>query len=148
MAAPACNSDDGNPAIFVGTFLQDGSAVALCEDCLPQFCVAVAAQTQGIEVEALAAAVVALAAESDDTEPEAPQEVAYPPHDTTHGAPTDEPPPPAPADEDPGAGWDVTSPPQATGLTSNGSAAPGTAGVPDDGEPPPKTTRKPRTPAQ
>ena len=148
MARPACNSDDGNPAIFVGTFLSDGSAVALCEDCLPQFCVAVAAQTQGIDVEKLAAAVVALAGEEIDPAPRDPAEVAYPPHDVTHGAPSDEPPAPAPADDDQEAGWDMTVPPPPTGLTSNGSAAPGTADAPGDSGPPPKPTRKPRTPAE
>lgn len=100
MAGPACMSDDGNAAVFVGTFLQDGSSVALCNDCLPQFMVAVLAQMEGIEIEALAAEIVRLAGNQPDDPAAAASEVAYPPHMTTEGAPTDEPPEPAPADTD------------------------------------------------
>lgn len=100
MAGPACMSNDDNGAVFVGTFLQDGSSVALCNDCLPQFMVAVLAQMEGIEIEALAAEIVRLAGNQPDDPAAAAAEVAYPPHDTSHGAPTDEPPAPAPADTD------------------------------------------------
>ena len=100
MAGPACMSDDGNAAVFVGTFLQDGSSVALCNDCLPQFMVAVLAQTEGIEIEALTAEIIRLAGNEPGDPAAAAAEVAYPPHMTTEGAPTDEPPAPAPADTD------------------------------------------------
>lgn len=148
MAAPACNSDDGNQAIFVGTFLTDGSAVALCEDCLPQFCTAIVAQTQGIEIAELAAAITALIGAETGAVPGEPQEVAYPPHQVSHGAPSDQPPAEQPADDDQEAGWDVTRPPKPTGLTSNGSAVPGTANAPDGNASPPARPRKNRTPAE
>ncbi len=35
---PACQNDDGNLAIFIGTNLDTGSTVTLCPPCLLQFC--------------------------------------------------------------------------------------------------------------
>lgn len=34
MANPPCMSNDGRPAVFVGTMLETGDAVALCDECL------------------------------------------------------------------------------------------------------------------
>lgn len=78
MALPACMSDDGNPAVFIGTFLENGDSVQLCEDCLPQFAVAVAAQMTGIEVQELAGIVARLQAGEVEDPAAAAAEVAAP----------------------------------------------------------------------
>jgi len=49
MAAPACMSDDGNPAVFVGTMLQTGDAVALCDECLVMWSAALLQQMTGVD---------------------------------------------------------------------------------------------------
>lgn len=41
MAGPPCMSGDGNPAVFVGTMLQSGDAVALCDECMVPWLAAV-----------------------------------------------------------------------------------------------------------
>lgn len=139
MAAPACMSDDGNPAIFVGTFLQNGDAVALCEDCLPQFAVAIAAQMTGIEVEQLAGIVAHLAAGDVEDPAGAAAEVAAPVHTTATGAPSDEPPAPAPADSDDGdALSNYPHDPKRNGRGSRGSSARHTGTA--DAEAPPETS--------
>lgn len=53
MAGPACMSDDGNQAVFVGTFMQNGDAVALCPVCLPQWACAVVAQSTDTDLQQL-----------------------------------------------------------------------------------------------
>ena len=138
-------SDDGNAAVFVGTFLQNGDAVALCGDCLPQFAVAVAANTTGVPVDALAAAVAKLEAEHADMQPSDPAEVAAPPHMAEHGAPTDEPPAPAPADPDPTVDNGPSASSKRVGRTPNGSGAPVTGTAGDADESPPPTTVPPTT---
>lgn len=126
MAAPQCMSNDGKAAVFVGTFLVEGDAVALCEDCLPAFCISVAAGVNGIPPEVLASVVEQLADDDDSTEVVEPSEMAAPAAGSTppmsdtdptageharsgeittaHGAPSDQPPAAAPADEDKAAG--------------------------------------------
>lgn len=49
MAAPPCMSDDGNPAVFVGTMLQTGDAVALCDECLVPWAAAMLAAMTGLD---------------------------------------------------------------------------------------------------
>lgn len=105
MALPACMSDDGNPAVFVGTMLQTGDSVALCDNCLANWAVAVVSTMTGVDPAPFIAAI------SEDVPT------------TAEGAPTDEPPAPAPADTD----SEARMPDPASGLTSNGSAGPGTA---------------------
>lgn len=104
MAGPTCMSNDDQPAVFVGTFLQNGDTVALCNECLPQFLAAALAQTTGVDIDRLAAGIVAEQAGPPEDPAAAAAEVAAPPHDTSHGAPSDEPPAPAPADTDDQAG--------------------------------------------
>lgn len=79
MAAPQCMSNDGNQAVFVGTFMTDGSAVALCEGCLPQFMISVLAQSNGIDPQVLYNTVDELAGAEDSPEPGDPAQVAVPP---------------------------------------------------------------------
>lgn len=100
MAGLPCMSNDGKGAVFTGTFLQNGDSVALCEDCLPEFLVAVAGQMLGVELDQLQAAIAGLQGEQPEHPEAAGAEAAYPPHQASHGAPTDEPPAPAPADTD------------------------------------------------
>lgn len=82
MAAPACMSDDGNPAVFVGTFLKTGDSIALCDDCMVPWTAAVLSTMTGVDPAPFIAAV------SEDVPGAA------------EGAPTDEPPPEQPADSD------------------------------------------------
>lgn len=121
MAAPQCMSNDGNRATFVGTFLETGDGVTLCEQCLPDFMGAVMAQMLGIDPEEFSAAIENLQAGAEAMEAGDPAEVAYPPHTATAGAPTDEPPAPAPADADPQAERDPTSAVGETGESDAGA---------------------------
>ena len=104
MAMPACMSDDGRPAVFVGTMLQTGDSVALCDECMVPWAAAILNAMTGVDPTPFLAAV------SED----APT--------TAEGAPTDEAPAPAPADTDP----EAIAPDPETGRGSNGVADPGT----------------------
>lgn len=57
MANPPCMSDDGNPAVFVGTMLQTGDAVALCDECMVPWCAAVLQTMTGIDATPFIAAI-------------------------------------------------------------------------------------------
>lgn len=86
MAAPPCMSDDGRPAVFVGTMLASGDAVALCDECLVPWTAAVLQAMTGVdptpfllavsdsEVSAaeVAAAELATVAAGDDGQPDPP----------------------------------------------------------------------------
>jgi hypothetical protein len=50
MAQVACERGDGNNAVFVGTFLETGTSVALCNDDLINFCVSMSEQLTGAPV--------------------------------------------------------------------------------------------------
>lgn len=143
MAAPLCMSNDGKPAVFIGTFLEKGDSVTLCEDCLPDFTSAITASMNGIPPEVFAGVVDQLRQAAEDGEGPAPAEMAAPPDmpadrngkpavdgqmtvdeaiaGVEHGAPSDEPPAPAPADIDP----DMSPPevPEAAQGAENGSHA-------------------------
>ena len=49
MAAPQCMSGDGQPAVFVGTLLQSGEAVALCDECLVPWAAAMLHAMTGVD---------------------------------------------------------------------------------------------------
>lgn len=49
MAGPACMSDDGRPAVFVGTMLETGDSVALCDVCLVGWVAAVLNVMTGVD---------------------------------------------------------------------------------------------------
>lgn len=84
MAGPACHSEDGNQAVFIGTNLVTGDAQALCQECLPAFLLALlAAMTETDEADLLAVIY------GDEVAAVA-----------TAEAGRDEPPAPAPADTD------------------------------------------------
>lgn len=85
MANPPCETEDGNPAIFMGTFLNNGQSVCLCENCLPQWAAAVVTEFTGVDV----SPAFELAAQAQAE-----------PAGTAEGAPTDEAPPEAPSDTD------------------------------------------------
>ena len=106
MALPSCMSDDGRQAVFVGTMLQTGDAVALCDECLVMWAAALLQAMTGVDPQPFIAAM----SEAD------------PAGDVTAGAPSDEPPAPAPADTDPDAD------PPVSGRSQRGSRARGTAG--------------------
>lgn len=89
MANPACMSGDGKEAVFVGTMLQTGDAVALCDECLVAWSAAVLHAMTGVDPAPFIQAV---------------SEPADVPG-TAEGAPSDEPPAGAPADTDEDAGW-------------------------------------------
>lgn len=112
MAAPPCMSEDGRPAVFVGTMLQTGDAVALCDECLVMWAAALLQAMTGVDPAPFIAAI----SEGD------------PAGDAAAGAPASEPPAPAPADTD-----DASDPP-GNGRTSAGSAGRGTAGDPGGGK--------------
>jgi hypothetical protein len=49
MAAPQCMSQDGNAAVFIGTFLQTGQPVAVCDECMVPWAAAVLQGMTGVD---------------------------------------------------------------------------------------------------
>lgn len=145
MAGPPCMSNDGNAAVFVGTFLENGDSVALCGDCLPGFTMAITASMSGVEIEALTAFLDSQQPGQVQDPAAAAAEHAAP---AQHAEPPErggEPPAEQPADDDPEAGWDFTRPTNGDGPTSSGSSAQLTGTAAADESPPPKPARKNRT---
>ena len=60
---PACQNDDGNPAMFIGTNLDTGSTVTLCPSCLLQFCGVIVEGMTGMPVNEL---IAEMATSSDE----------------------------------------------------------------------------------
>lgn len=65
MANPPCMSDDGNAAVFVGTMLATGDAVALCDECLVGWAAALLNVMTGVDPTPFIQAI-------SDTPPDAP----------------------------------------------------------------------------
>jgi hypothetical protein len=84
MASPQCMSNDGRTATFVGTMLDTGDGVTLCDECLVMYCAAILQTMTGVDPTPFLQAI------SDD-EP-IPYEIA--------GDGGEGPPPPGPADPD------------------------------------------------
>lgn len=49
MAGPACMSQDGREAVFVGTMLSTGDAYSLCDECLASWAIALVSTMTGID---------------------------------------------------------------------------------------------------
>lgn len=49
MANPACATGDGNAASFIGTYLESGDTVALCDECLVAWSAAMLNSMTGID---------------------------------------------------------------------------------------------------
>lgn len=88
-------SGDERPAVFVGTMLETGDAVALCDICLVGWCSALLNVMTGVDPEPFLRAV----SEPDDVPT------------TAEGAPTSEPPAEQAADSDQDAASGAASPP-------------------------------------
>lgn len=132
MAGPACMSEDGRPAVFVGTMLETGDSVALCDICLVGWAAALLNVMTGVDPTPFLEAV-------SETEP-APAEIAG---DGAGGPPAE-----TPADSDPGAAQEAAAtaggpsptqgkrrgrtPQNRPGRMSDESADPGTAAGPAD----------------
>ncbi len=100
MAAPLCMSNDGNPAVFIGTFMSSGDSVALCNDCMPSWAGAVLAGMLGIDPDLFSAAVAAMEQDANGGNAMEPQETAAPPAMVEPPNTAGSAPPPAPADTD------------------------------------------------
>lgn len=79
MAAPQCMSNDGNPAIFIGTFYPSGDSVSLCNDCMPAWCSAVVSGMLGIDPDLFGVAVAAMEKDAEAAEHNDPAETGAPP---------------------------------------------------------------------
>lgn len=110
MAAPACMSNDGKQAVFVGTFLANGDTVTLCEDCLPAFTGSITADMFGVDGKAMLDWLQANAGEDPPGDAETAAEHAAPPAMLDLPAAEGEGQPVPPADEDQDA-EDPTQPP-------------------------------------
>lgn len=108
MAPPQCESGDGNPAVFVGTFLQTGQPVALCDDCLVPWSAALLQAMTGVDPTPFLAAI----SDGADSSPAAP-------------GVQDSPPAPPPA-----GGPDPQTASETDGPTSQGSPGAGTDTAP------------------
>lgn len=63
MANPPCMSEDGRQAVFVGTMLSSGDAVALCDECMVPWAAAILHAMTGVDPTPFLAAV------SEDEQP-------------------------------------------------------------------------------
>jgi hypothetical protein len=137
-------SEDGRPAVFVGTMLQTGDAVALCDECLVAWSAALLYTMTGVDPEPFLRAI------SDD-EPPAETDTAGTDAGgvsdvptTSEGAPSDEPPAPAPADEDSDPPIGRTKGGYPVGRSRRGSSDPPTATGDGDDDAAPTPIRKPK----
>lgn len=73
MANPPCMSEDGNQAVFLGTFLAEGQTVALCDECLVPWSAALLQAMTGVDpkpfLEAISEGAPEAPAESDNEAP-------------------------------------------------------------------------------
>lgn len=145
MAGPPCMSSDGNAAVFVGTFLENGDAVALCGECLPGFAIALTASMTGTDIEALTGFLDAQVGGQPDEPAVVAAELAAPPQSAEPPARGGEPPAVQPADDDPEAGWDFTRPTGDDGPMSNGSSGQHTGTAANEKPPPGRPASKTRT---
>lgn len=145
MAGPPCMSNDGNGAVFVGTFLENGDAVALCGECLPGFAIALTASMTGTDIEALTGFLDAQDAETPDDVAVQAAELAAPPQSAEPPERGGEPPAVAPADGDQEAGWDFTRRTENDGPTQNGSSGQPTGTAANEAPPPGKPKARTRT---
>ncbi len=81
---PECMADDGNKAVFVGTFLTNGESVALCDEHMVYFCASTLQEMTGVDPVPFISAI----SEDTTTGPpevpaEAPQEPQEDPEDIT-----------------------------------------------------------------
>lgn len=141
MAAPACMTEGHGPATFIGTFLETGDAVRLCDECMPNFCAAVFERMTGVDM----TPALYLASEEGQQNPDGPVgepgEVAYPPDMEPKGNTGSEAPPSAPHDTDPTVEGDVTVAPARRGRSSRSSSAPPEVDAADAAESPPESHR-------
>ena len=111
MASPPCMSGDGEAAVFVGTMLETGDAVALCSECLVAWSAALLNIMTGIDPAPFIAAI-----SEEDSSPSAGSDNGSSPAPSAAGEPLDPPPPRA-----------------RRGRTLDTSPDPGTEGDPADG---------------
>lgn len=84
---PECMAQDGLPAVFVGTFLQNGTSVAVCDEHMVYFCADTLAQMTGLDPSPFIAAISEegpveapeAPAEAPEAPPEPPEEPAVDP---------------------------------------------------------------------
>ena len=106
---PKCMADDGNKAVFVGTFLTNGESVALCDEHMVYFCASTLQEMTGIDPVPFVAAIS--------------EEPLPPPIDLG------EPPEPGPEIEDVEAHQDPTPPTPLRGRMRAVSSGPPTDGA-------------------
>jgi hypothetical protein len=121
MANPPCASQDGNPAVFIGTILETGDTVALCDMCLVAWSAALLNTMTGVDPTPF---LMAVSDDVDGPEPAVTGEGPTPPVDV-EGEPAK-----APANG-------------RRGRTSAASPAAGTAADPAAAEEPPATVEAP-----
>ncbi len=63
---PECMADDGNKAVFVGTFLTNGESVALCDEHMVYFCASTLQEMTGIDPVPFVAAISEPKSEGED----------------------------------------------------------------------------------
>lgn len=162
MANVPCMTDGHAQAVFIGTFLESGDSIQLCNECLANFAGAITAQVNGIDLDVFEGVLKELGDASAEGLAEAAAEFAAPPTEaaalidqtedtggsdaimhlpaTAEGAPTDEPPEPAPADTD----QEAESPPiGASGKPGSDATPPDIASNTDassEAESPPPST--------
>ena len=57
MARLMCMSEDGHQAVFIGTMLEDGESIQVCDECLVGFASAVLATMTGVDPTPFLAAI-------------------------------------------------------------------------------------------
>lgn len=66
--SPPCSNDDGNPGVFIGSWLQTGDSAVVCVECLPYYATALAAQSWQLGVEQVVKTFTELSAEASDAD--------------------------------------------------------------------------------
>jgi len=143
MANPACMSQDGREAVFVGTMLQTGDAFTLCDECLVGWSAALLQSMTGVDPTPFLQAISAGTPEGGDDNPGEDPEHEIGTSDGEPSAPPGSDPSAAAATPAAAAASDPPPPAPRRGRTSAASPAAGTETGPPDGGTPAETDPSP-----
>jgi hypothetical protein len=118
---PECMADDGQKAVFVGTFLTNGESVALCDEHMVYFCASTLQDMTGVDPAPFIAAI-------SEEAPAPPIDLDTEIEDADAGFDLGEPPEPGPEIEDGEAHQDPTPPTPRRGRLRAVSSGPPTGG--------------------
>lgn len=100
MPVPMCQSDDGNAATFIGTFIETQQGVRVCDDCLPLFMATMFQEVTGVDMSPAIAIWTQASEQAEQVAQQAGEAAQAALAEAEATAAGGDPPVPAPADQD------------------------------------------------